>query len=576
METYGLDHIARAAGTVLQHETDWNIDIEKEDDTPTMKLEEEEEEQLEPEDQGRQRSVSAAPTKRGPRGPYKKQGQSSTGTNQVAEAVDAEGRLPGSKDGLGAFPADSDWAKMMLALKLKGESMNDLLNSTNTSAGKKYKTKKERLKVEREGPPTLADGSLDYTEMEDPFTVLQNLVPDPPTRPSLTPLYPPLFINETLSYPTATTVPPSHVPPTVGSQMRHWTIARNIHARKVKEKDEEAELPENPSWRVPREAQPIDFGSYAVLAGELAEEMKRRGMVPCTVQEGQEQEAHLDLIREQLEPAAAPAPIRTSYWTREKAAEGDSYLRDMVYGGVDGYAYVRSLAEFLRFDEPVGPEPALGIPLAEWVEKNVVEPLTGGRHRLIKETAEAKPGDESTPVAKQVTMSRNVYPAASAALSTLRSIGTHKIDMAALIKTPDELFLSEEEWHGKELKEKRKQQGVKAEKVEDAMEVEEPEPSLVSATTDEMEGPEELKEVLDYVAAVIIDINKRNASGDSALKKWTEESGEEKEEDFVLRNLRLNLLALAKRAPLDTIAMLPKEMVPESIRPYVSNLGPST
>ena len=30
--------------------------------------------------------------------------------------------------------------------------------------GKKYRTKKERLRFERDGPPLLADGSLDYTE----------------------------------------------------------------------------------------------------------------------------------------------------------------------------------------------------------------------------------------------------------------------------------------------------------------------------------------------------------------------------------------------------------------------------
>ena len=30
--------------------------------------------------------------------------------------------------------------------------------------GKRYRTKKERLRVEKEGPPYCTDGSLDYTE----------------------------------------------------------------------------------------------------------------------------------------------------------------------------------------------------------------------------------------------------------------------------------------------------------------------------------------------------------------------------------------------------------------------------
>jgi bromodomain-containing protein 7 len=54
--------------------------------------------------------------KRGARGPYKK-----VTVNTTTDNIDAEGRLPGSKDGLGAFPPGSDWAKLMLALKRKGK-----------------------------------------------------------------------------------------------------------------------------------------------------------------------------------------------------------------------------------------------------------------------------------------------------------------------------------------------------------------------------------------------------------------------------------------------------------------------
>ena len=38
--------------------------------------------------------------------------------------------------------------------------------STSLLLEKRYKTKKERLRMERDGPPFLADGSLDYTESE--------------------------------------------------------------------------------------------------------------------------------------------------------------------------------------------------------------------------------------------------------------------------------------------------------------------------------------------------------------------------------------------------------------------------
>ena len=36
-----------------------------------------------------------------------------------------------------------------------------------------------------------------------------------------------------------------------------------------------------------------------------------------------------------------------TFWTDERAEDGWDYLRDVVYGSVDGYAYMRSLAEFV-------------------------------------------------------------------------------------------------------------------------------------------------------------------------------------------------------------------------------------
>lgn len=126
LEAWGLEAIAKASATVIQHETDWNIDIEREDDTPTVNVEDEEDDRMDVDEQNRARSVSVVSqppptstiTRRGPRGPYKKHNQPSG--SQVTESLDGEGRLPGSKDGVGAFPVDSEWAKVMLSLKLKG------------------------------------------------------------------------------------------------------------------------------------------------------------------------------------------------------------------------------------------------------------------------------------------------------------------------------------------------------------------------------------------------------------------------------------------------------------------------
>ena len=79
-------------------------------------------------DESRDRSVSvlsqqqqgqAGPSgRRGTRGPYKRQGPGAAVLG-VSETLEPDGGLPGSKDGLGAFPPGSDWAKTVLALKLK-------------------------------------------------------------------------------------------------------------------------------------------------------------------------------------------------------------------------------------------------------------------------------------------------------------------------------------------------------------------------------------------------------------------------------------------------------------------------
>lgn len=237
--------------------------------------------------------------------------------------------------------------------------------------------------------------------VEDPFSVLSVFVPDPPSRPHLVPLYPPLYnppsdpsssqtqtphpATPVSTFPAATTLPLDHRLPdlsllqshsdSTGKQPRrcHWTIVRNVTWRqKGKEREDEADgtkVAELPPWRMPREAQATDFGSFAVLAGELAEEMRRRGMIPPdTEKETVDHEVNMELIRERLDCQNAAkkllpvenASINTdlahvngadliakNYWTTQRAAEAEEYVRDLVYGGVEGLAYVRSLAEFV-------------------------------------------------------------------------------------------------------------------------------------------------------------------------------------------------------------------------------------
>lgn len=486
--------------------------------------------------------------------------------------------------------------------------------------------------------------------MEDPFSILSVLVRDLPSRPQLTPLYPPVNPvtqvpnsisapqpQPPLNYVGATSVTPDYQLPAlpvhpVGPQdgkRRHWLITRNATGRqkgKEREDDPEAIL-DIPWWQVPRDAHATDMGSFASLAGGLADEMVRRGL-PVHDHE----EMTLDLIRDDLDCESLAKTLEqkevasglgfpvSGYWTIQRASEAEEYIRDIVYGGVDGLAYARSLAEFVAGSKPQEEvlsvaDGGLGMPLAKWVEHNVIDALTEGHHDLIRETAlllrdRANIGDTLTNsthkmIAKQINVSLDIYPKAMIALSALLQIQLHKIDMGALIKTPEELFLSEAEWVGKDIKERRAKAGILHPDAQDAMEVEEPERTWVGldasmangqpdgASDDyELEGPEELNEVLDYVAGVILELNQRLVKADiksrkvkssAAVKKESvdtlncdTESKQDATEDPVLRNLRLNLLALAKRAPLDTIACLPKDLVPEHIRQFVPTLATSS
>jgi bromodomain-containing protein 7/9 len=228
--------------------------------------------------------------------------------------------------------------------------------------------------------------------VEDPFSVLSFFVPDPPTRPYLTPLYPPLSSSamqtsgqstpisrqSRSAFPTATAAPLTYTfslsqpssAPTSTLKRRYWTITRNPVSRtKGKEKDDDIEISDIPAWQTPREAHATDFGPFALLAGELAQEMRRRGVsVSPGTGVDEDQSTMLDMIRNSLdcetgaktvangatieslpgtEELSSPLFHAKDYWSLKRAAEAEEYLRDVVYGGMDGLAYVRSLAEFV-------------------------------------------------------------------------------------------------------------------------------------------------------------------------------------------------------------------------------------
>ncbi|KAJ3840574.1 hypothetical protein EV361DRAFT_821326 [Lentinula raphanica] len=598
IESWALDHIEKAAATVIQYEADWNLDPEK-DDSADINVDEDVVDQNTPSASatadmgtpGPSELLEIAGVRRSARAPYKKVNTPLPNQKTVSESIDAEGRLPGSKDGLGAFPPGSALAKTMLDLKLKG---------------KRYKTKKERLRIEKEGPPYRADGSLDYYNMEDPFLMFTNLVPAPLSRPMLTPIYAPLSTNQpqipgsqsqppqsqtpqpSTSYPIPTTVPisrPLYQP--VPHKGRQWVVTRNTNYRRGKDKEDENDDLLDTDWKAAREVHALDFGSFALLAGELAEEMKRRGLSV------DDEQKTTEIIKESLDcapsqpstvsgRAGSSVPRDPSDWFTTQAPDAEDYIRDVVYGGEEGFAYVRSLAEFVNppegSDHAEDDDYALGMPLAKWVESNVIDPLTGNRHSLLRQAAEHLSNSQTTrdlksndPIISQISRSLHVYPRAHSILQLLLQLRTHTIDMGSLIRAPDEIYQSEKEWFGNVAA------GAQTKK-EDSMDVDTQEPTTIPSTT--LGTTEQLNKVFSYVANAITALDRQrrtqNASrGENEMKVDTSTNPKVEQEDPVLRNIRLNLLALAKRAPLDTVALLPRELIPERIRHVIPALTAS-
>ncbi len=282
----------------------------------------------------------------------------------------------------------------------------------------------------------------------------------------------------------------------------------------------------------------------------------------------------------------------------------------------------------------------------------MLDPLTGGRHRVLCDAARILNGLPLTPpqtppstsfallgttsaspppvpvdIPRQIDLSLHAYPAASRALETLRAIHTDKIDLPALINTQDELFHAEDVWAGREYREKRKREMDEAlardpEKNAAAYlqwaiaEHREAEASTGSGAGAAGTGIVEDAAMLAYALEVAADEIARfargggataggggavdgqakeergvlavgqaggtDADGDVVMKTEDEDGGtaarasngapsepQVEAEDPIMKKLRLNLLALAKRAPLDQIMKLPSELVPAHLRHIV-------
>jgi bromodomain-containing protein 7/9 len=129
IEAWASDHISKASSCVIEYETEWNIDIDRDED---VNVDADEDGAAAA---GRTGSVGPdTPAHRSPSvlsasaPPINRRGRNAASKKEgISEYLEPDGHFPGYKDGVGVFPAGSDWAEVMLALKLKGAVHNLLV-----------------------------------------------------------------------------------------------------------------------------------------------------------------------------------------------------------------------------------------------------------------------------------------------------------------------------------------------------------------------------------------------------------------------------------------------------------------
>ncbi|KAG8949030.1 hypothetical protein FRC04_009104 [Tulasnella sp. 424] len=491
------------------------------------------------------------------RGPYKK-----TVVRDVP-GVGPGGELPGSMNGVGEFPAGSEWGKVALALEIRG---------------KRYRTKKERLEMEKRGMPTLWDGSIDYAQrkpltilvsvsqtlnltpflpVEDPFTVLHHFTPDPFQAPWL----------QALSDPPPPTNPDSEAFPIFSSAGKLADRTADLASR-LEAQPPPHFITRGYSTRASVPAITLDSEADDAVGAQKYELPERWmgtrdfGVLPQIRERPGDRMVKVEV---ELEEVAGSSGFE------EEARDGLEYIRDTVYGGTEGLAYARSVMEFVNgasasaaaartrlvegegedakpgkameeeqeeeWEEPPG---GLGMSLQDWITQNVLQPATGGTHGVLATTADRlrattstnSPADEDEdekkqslaatpdPISAQIHQSLHINPAVRSHLAGIVARRKEKINLSALIRDPMDLRATDDVW--------------------------DPEASAASDSTTVLGGfdPRWAERALRIAGERVEAYVRRDGGAGGVVKMEVDD-----EEDEEVRKLRFNLLALARVVP---------------------------
>ena len=425
--------------------------------------------------------------------------------------------------------------------------------------------------------------------MEDPFSILSALVPDPPcATPLVTPLFPPppsqQDSSQQITLPLPINVPPpTQIPTTTAttpaapvsqptsteggggnkSKYRHWTIARPTPQRGKAKDPTVEERPPTPEWRKPRPLHTADYGLFPSLA--IAAPSSPGGKPEALATQERlfgALYASLENPGVAIDSSEAFSSATINKRPTATATVAQSWLREVVYGGWDGLAYTRSVAEFVtphanpnpspspgpgpnpnevKVEEDVSDQGSLDVKaaLAEYVDAVLVNELTEGRHRTMEAALAGTVPDE------QPNLRTPVVPPT-------------QLDLGSLISAPNELFDAENAWVGAGANEDSAVLG-----------------RALDHATHLLEQLHQLRLQQARRAPCTGDAGAEGMDVDVDVEAESDPEGAKKKEGRgdLETELRMNLIALAKRAPLDQIARMPSELVPPHLRHVVPTIG---
>lgn len=243
-------------------------------------------------------------------------------------------------------------------------------------------------------------------------------------------------------------------------------------------------------------------------------------------------------------------------------------------------AYTRSVAEFVAPHPSPGPNPNpnageqkveedvsdqgslnANAALVEYVDAVLVNELTEGRHRTMEA---ALAGESAVPDEQQKQNLLLPTPLAAVPPPT-------QLDLGSLISAPNELFDAENAWVGAGANE---DSAVLARALDHAthlleqLQVQQQARRAASGCTGtgDAQGAEGMDVDVD------VDAESKDVPLEEGEKKPEEGRAFRGDRDLETE-LRMNLIALAKRAPLDQIARMPSELVPPHLRHVVPTIG---